>query len=208
MNPFLFSKQLSSYFKKDEKRIPTNPIMCLSFFDIIRVAQLFGTDELTNKLKEFIVNNLKPDLLKELLSDIKKGFEKIKSPKIVFDLIEHRINWIEDFCRNVPVFSWIMPNPVFVGDQNFHILIDVIRQFLKSDQPIKIHICGGSLDGARKLIRNFFKEPRTLNVYQQIGYSVMMEVKKKINLTAKFFSLSLILGLYFKEGGSGKSAYV
>jgi hypothetical protein len=151
------------------------PYLCLSFFDLIKLSELFSNDELMTEIKNYIVQNLKPDELKELLSVIKKDFAKLRSSNIVYELIEHRIKWINEYCTDLPVLNWKMPNPVFVGEQKSHEMLFEIREFLRSGQIKKILICGNSLEYARKLIKKFFKEPRTSIYYQQKGYSLTMQ---------------------------------
>jgi hypothetical protein len=175
------SKQLQSYLKKNDFRAnkSNTNMLCITYFDLIKIGQLFENNVLMNKLKDFLVASLKPDSLKELLDDILNDYMELKSPIIAFELIEHRIKWIEDYLNNVPKFSWKMPNPVFVGNQNKSLIIDVVSEFLRSDQEKKTYVCGVSLDFARKLVYGFYWAPKTrtgeTTLYEQKGYSVNME---------------------------------
>lgn len=177
------NKQLNSRdTKKDDGLMITSsqPIVCLSIFDLIQIGQLFENNELSTKLKDFVLANLNPDQLKEVLEVFIENFDKFKYSSIFLYLIEHRVKWINEYCNNKPEFSWKMPNPVFVGEQNNIHIIGVIRKFLQSDSQIMEYNCGISLKFARKIVTDFFWSPKKMLSgfvsYEQKGYSMNMEI--------------------------------
>jgi hypothetical protein len=201
LNLLLMNKpQNSPDTNKDEDLMITSsePTVRLSILDLIQIGQLFENNELSTKLNDFVLANLNSDQLKEVLEIFMKNYDEVKYSSIFLYLIEHRVKWINEYCNNKPEFSWKMPNPVFVDEQNDIYIIDVIREFLQSDSQILEYNCGISLKFARKIVTDFFWSPKKILSgfvsYEQKGYSMNMEIDGVGHNTKayKYFGLKLL----------------
>ena len=131
-------------------KMPALPTLCVSYYDLVQITGFSKNSDIIRKLKDFILSSLKPDNLKILLNELTSNYRKISSPKLFIELMEHRRKWIEDYCRNVPQFSWKMLNPVFTQTQKCFPNVKAIKTFLQSDQTQMIYYCGVGINYARR----------------------------------------------------------
>ena len=165
------SKELNHYVNNGKPVLRPTPVpqgLYVSFYDIIQMGGIFPSEYLIRKLKEFILEKLKPNDLKTVLqSFIYKDFTNIKSPDLIIDLVEYRLNWLEDFCRNIPVFSWRMSSAGLASDSNnpqTNKFIEFFKWFLESKQINVYYHCGVGIGFARSLISDYAGLRKTYSV--------------------------------------------
>ena len=150
------SEQFSAHIADGKLvKIPATPTLCVSYYDLVQMACLNDNNDLMSRIKDFIVKTLKPDCLKQLLNELTINYRRLKSSKLLIELSEYRLKWIDDFIKNEPKFSWHMMNPKFTPHQKMYPNLHTVINFLQSDQIQMNYYCGKSITFARCFVTMF-----------------------------------------------------
>ena len=150
------SEQFSAHMANGKLvKIPATPTLCVSYYDLVQMACLNDNNDLMSQVKDFIVKTLQPECLKQLLNELTINYRRLKSSKLLIELSEYRLKWIDDFIKNEPKFSWHMMNPKFTQCQAYYPDLSTVVSFLQSDQIQMNYHCGNSILFARRFVNQY-----------------------------------------------------
>ena len=109
------------------KLIDQNPQHILKvLYTVAETLVLFDSSEEYFINYKNLINQMSPNLFKQLIDEFLKNVDKFKNSKSIYDLLLIRLKWLLNSLKNAPQFSWIME-----GKIDGHPLVE---EFLRSDQ--------------------------------------------------------------------------
>jgi hypothetical protein len=167
------SKLFNSYIKDGKVSAQPGQSICMNLFDVIQMSDFFDNEDLVSKLKSFISSLYNPESMRQLFEELimhlrykidrEDDLNKIsglKSTRIILDLIDDRLKWIDNMQTEMiePQFSIRMPvsnitqSNGYYPDKDF---IKFLKIFLESEQQSISYRCGMGINYARSLVHQF-----------------------------------------------------